>query len=226
MRIFSLILLLWMAPAAMALADPAPTPAEVGVRLEKRAGDGQHFSQGSGVFLGDGLVLTAAHVVDVNPDDPKITVVVDGWRIDGAVVQDGQAETEKLDLALVKIDQSVLSERRRAQPAVPVCAANPGPSQPVVVASLGTVTQAATISTPITSDGQTGDWTNLLSTGYHHGNSGGGVFSPGRGCLWGIINLELSGPVEGRFVDLTAFIPATKIAPFLSLYRTRPNGGR
>ena len=211
---------LWLATSAPALAEPAPSPADVGVRLEKPVGDGQHFSQGSGILLGDGLVLTAAHVVAVNPASAKAVVVIDGWRVDGTVVKDGQRDN--LDLALIRIDPSSVSARRRAQPLLPICVGNPGPNQPVVVAAMGTVTQAATIGTAITSDGQSGNWTNILSTGYHHGNSGGGVFSPGQGCLWGILNIEMSGPINGRMVDLTAFVPASKIAPFVESYRRTP----
>jgi len=215
------IILLLLFPAA-ALADDrnllAPSPAELGVQVEKPAGDGTHYSEGSGVFLGDGLVLTAAHVVKVDPGNRKVTVLLDGRRRDGTLVPD--AQMEKADLALIKLPSEELGDKRRAQAPVAVCTGNPGPSQPVVVASMGTVSNAATISTPITSDLQTGSWTNLLSTGYHHGNSGGGVFDPRQGCLWGIINLELSGPskTDGRFLDLTAFVPASKIAPFLDEY--------
>jgi hypothetical protein len=107
------------------------------------------------------------------------------------------------------------------------CAANPGPSQPVAVAAMGTVSDAVTIPSPITSDLQTGTWTNLLSTGYHQGSSGGGVFDPKQGCLWGILAFEPSGPSkpDGRFLDLTAFVPATKIAPFLEAYRNQAADG-
>lgn len=207
------LLLLFALPSA---AASAASPAEIGVRLEKPAGDGLHFSQGSGVFLGDGLVLTAAHVVDINPSNPNVTVVLDGWRKDGVVVKDGHKDN--LDLALVKLPPQALSAPRMAQAPVTLCPDNPTPNQKVVVASTGNVTEAATINTAITSDGQAGTWTNLLSTGFHHGASGGGVFNPKQGCLWGIINIELSGNVDGRFLDLTAFVPASKIKPFLNGY--------
>jgi hypothetical protein len=222
MRLVSFTVLLWgILPVAALSANgepPSPSPAEVGVRLEKPAGDGVHFSQGSGVLLGGGLVLTAAHVVNVNPGSTKVTVVVDGWRIDGTLVADGSAR--KLDLALIKLPPEALSPRRRQQASVAVCSENPAPSQDVTVASLGTVTHSSTIPTPITSDGKKETWTNLLSTGYHHGNSGGGVFSSSQGCLWGILTLELSGhlPDNGRFVDLTAFVPASQVTEFLRQY--------
>ena len=213
MRRLLLLFVLWALPSA---AADIPSPAQVGVRLEKPAGDGTHFSQGSGVYLGNGLVLTAAHVVTVDPENPKVTVVVDGWRRDAVVIKNGHKDN--LDLALIRVLPQGLSEQRKAQPQVAICDSNPTPSQPVIVAAMGNVSDAATISTPITSDGQAGTWTNLLSSGFHHGNSGGGVFNPKQGCLWGIINIELSGNVGGRFLDLTAFVPATKIAPFLGEY--------
>jgi hypothetical protein len=225
MRAFIILLLLF--PAAV-LADDQHlfvySLVELGVRVEKPAGDGKHFSQGSGVFLGDGLVLTAAHVVKVDPGNRKVTVLLDGWRRDGTLVADGQ--TENIDLALIKIPSEELDEKRRTQAPVAICAGNPGPSQPVVVASLGTLSNAVTVSTPITSDLQMGSWTNLLSTGYHQGNSGGGVFDPRHGCLWGILNMELSGPskTDGRFLDLTAFVPASKITQYLDAYHRQANG--
>jgi hypothetical protein len=225
MRAAGFLLLLF--PVA-ALADsegfPALSPADLGVRVEKPVGDGKQFSQGSGVFLGgSGLVLTAQHVVKYDPGNPKVTVLIDGWRRDGALVADGLKES--VDLALIALHPEELGERRRAQPSVSVCAGNPGPSQPVVVAALGTVSNSVTIPSPITSDLQTGTWTNILATGYHQGNSGGGVFDPQHGCLWGILSFELSGnsKTDGKFLDLTAFVPASKIAPFLDEYRRQAN---
>lgn len=219
-----LFLLLPTAVLADDLGPPVLSPAELGVRVEKPAGDGTHFSQGSGIYLGDGLVITAAHVVRLDPANRKVTVLIDGRRRDGSLVSVGQSDS--VDLALIKIPAEELGEKRRKQAPVAVCTGNPGPSQPVVVASLGTVSNALTIATPITSDLQTGSWTNLLSTGYHQGNSGGGVFDPQLGCLWGILNMELSGPskTDGRFLDLTAFVPASKITPFLDDYDRQATG--
>lgn len=210
-----------LAAALLVLVSPAEAgPAEVGVQVEKPAGDGVHFSQGSGVYLGEGLVLTAAHVVAVDPGSNRVTVLLDGVRQDATQVFDGRAEGT--DLALLSLPAASLSPARRTQPAVAVCAENPEPSRPVQVAALGTVSVAFTIPSPLNSEGpsDTGRWTNILATGYKAGSSGGGVFDPRQGCLWGILAVELSGPAKssGRFLDLTAFVPASKIAPFLRAY--------
>jgi hypothetical protein len=228
-RLIALLVLLICAPGVARAADAgdAPaTPAELGVRLEKPAGDGVHFSQGSGVFLGNGLVLTAEHVVKYDPAHSAVTVLVDGVRTPGTIVFDGTKEG--IDLALVKLGAEVLSVKRLAQTPVHVCEHNPAPSQKVVVAASGAVSDAATIPSPIASQdgtyittGAGGEtWTNILSTGYHPGNSGGGVFDPAHLCLWGILSFELGGKLGGNgpAVDFTAFVPATRIAPFLNEY--------
>ena len=212
----SLLLLALLAAAPPAAADPGP--AETGVRVEKPAGDGVHFSQGSGVYLGAGLVLTAAHVVKVDPGSPRVTVLLDGRRLDATLVRDGQPDG--VDLALLRLPAASLGSARQAQPAVTLCPDNPEPSRPVQVAALGTVRNAFTIPTPLDSEGprDTGAWTNILATGFKPGSSGGGVFDPRRSCLWGILAVEMSGPSKttGRQLDLTAFVPASRIEPFLA----------
>src|SRR5579859_8017831 len=105
MRKAALLLLLAAAfigrPAAAEPAD-APLAAALGVQIENPAGDNMHFSQGSGVFLGGGLVLTAAHVVKLNPGDQTAKVIMDGWRTTARIA----AIAPGLDAALLKIDPS------------------------------------------------------------------------------------------------------------------------
>jgi hypothetical protein len=210
----------------IAAADDTPasglTAIAVGVQVEKPAGDGVHYSQGSGVFLGNGMVLTAAHVVTIYPGKLAVTVLIDGVRVDGKLVFEESAGGH--DLALIQLPQDQLGEARRHQPKLAVCPANPTPNQPVEVAEQGHVSRSATVNTAISSAAKMTDgWTNLLSTGYHHGSSGGGVFDIGHGCLWGIITLEMSGPSppDGHFLDLTAFAPSLEINAFLQDYGRR-----
>ena len=201
--------------AVPALAEPqdAALVGALGVQIEKPAGDHVHFSQGSGVYLGDGLVLTAAHVVRVDPANPVSSVILDGWKTDArlAVIAQGG-----LDLALLRIDPAELSRLRRDMKRVETCPANTVANQPVIVAALGTVTLSKTIGFPLNAPALKGDWTSILATGYTHGASGGGVFDATKGCLAGIVVVEATAPG----VELTQFVPAPDIAAFLATYHS------
>lgn len=191
-----------------------PPPPRVGVLIEKVSDHGHVIASGSGVLLSDALILTAAHVVDRDPQNPVVTVILDGWRVGGLVVSSGQSR--KLDLALIKIDPTALPLHRVMSANLAICSNNPPPNQAVVVLSKGMTTRSSTMA--LTDNGHIKEWTNVLSTGYHPGNSGGGVFNPALGCLWGILNIEMSGTINGRFVDLTSFVPASQISAFVSEY--------
>lgn len=208
------LLLVLALAAAPALAEPpeAALVAALGVQIEKPAGDHVHFSQGSGVYLGDGLVLTAAHVVQLDPANPVSSVILDGWKTDAKLVATG---SNGLDLALLKIEPADLSRQRRDMKRVETCPASTAANQPVVVAALGTVTLSKTVGFPINAPVLKGDWTNILATGYTHGASGGGLFDAGKGCLAGIVIIEATAPG----VELTQFVPAPDIAAFVAAYR-------
>ncbi len=209
-RLAALFLAVLGAPA---LAEPpdAALVGALGVQIEKPAGDNVHFSQGSGVYLGGGLVLTAAHVVTINPQDPKVSIVLDGWRTEAKLMATAPAG---VDLALLKVEPGEVSAQRRALKPVQACGLGTAPNQPVVVAALGTVTLSKTVGAPIKSPTLNGDWSDILASGYGHGASGGGVFDAAKGCLAGIIIIEATAPG----IELTQFVPASEIALFLATY--------
>jgi len=208
MRKFAFLTLLLAAPA---LAEPpeAALVGALGVQIEKPAGDNVHFSQGSGVYLGNGLILTAAHVVKVNPADPVSNVVLDGWKTDARLVAFGQGS---VDLALLQVGPNDLSRQRRDMKPLDICTVGTAPNQPVIVAAQGAITLSKTVGVPVKSLALNGDWTDILATGYSHGASGGGVFDASRGCLAGIIIIEATAPG----IELTQFVPAPEIAMFLA----------
>jgi hypothetical protein len=200
--------------AAPGLAEPpdAALVGALGVQIEKPAGDHVHFSQGSGVYLGDGLVLTAAHVVKVDPANPAASVIMDGWKTEArlaAIAQGG------LDLALLKIAPADLSRQRRDMKPLEICTTDTTPKQPVVVAAQGTISLSQTVESAINAPALKGDWTNILATDYTHGASGGGIFDAGKGCLAGIVVIEATAPG----VAFTQFVPASQITPFLAAAR-------
>lgn len=212
-----------LAPLLLGAEEPSrripPLPAEVGVRVEKPAGDGVHYSQGSGVLLGDGLVLTAAHVVKYNPQDPKVTVVMAGWRVSGTLAAIGGPDS--VDLALVKTPRGAVPMALRDLEPVAICSRNPAINTPVIVAAVGEISAAMTAATPAKPRGPDNAWTNMLTTPYHQGSSGGGVFDAGEGCLAGVLIEEVSGHVrpDAPFIDVTVFVPASDIAAFMAKYR-------
>jgi hypothetical protein len=199
-------------------AAPGSTPELTGVRVEKPAGDGVHYSQGSGVMIGGGLVLSAAHVFKFNPEDPKVTVLMAGWRVQGTVVSQG--DPGAADLALVKVEHTAIPAELRDLPPVPVCTQDAVVDQPLAVAAAGQTAPAKAVGMPGRRGADHGA-TNALTPAYHNGASGGGVFDAKEGCLAGIIVQEVSGYTapDTPFVDVTVFVPASGIAAFLAKYR-------
>jgi hypothetical protein len=204
-----------------ATAAAQPQPAQIGVQVEKPAGDGKQFSQGSGVLIGNGLVLTAAHVIAINPQDPKVTVYLDQRRIDGLVALSGQ--NDHVDLALIKVDPGALPAASRDLGAVAVCSHNPGPAQPVVVAAMGKTSEETTLlrADPIKDITDPARYSTMLAAGHPKGASGGGVFDSRQGCLAGILvadgvfNTEIAGVPH----EVTIFLPSSVITSFLAKYR-------
>lgn len=216
LRRAAIAIVLFLGCMSPALAQS--TPADLGVRLEKPVGDGKTFAQGSGVLIGDGLILTAAHVVKYNPTDPSVIVLVEGQRIHGRVVFSDAGP----DVALIKIERSAMPALSRSMAAT-FCDEDPGPGKLVVVDAIGQVTRSKTIVAPDNPPHRPGDWTSTLGTGYHQGSSGGGVFDAATGCLLGILIYEVSGHVRPNspFIDITRFTPAPQISEALQTFRQK-----
>ena len=77
----------------------------------------------SGVYLGSGLIITAAHLVD--PDAP-MSATVGGVTLPATILKHGS----EIDLSLLKIDKDKLPANP-ALPDMPLCRAPPWPGDPV-----------------------------------------------------------------------------------------------
>jgi S1-C subfamily serine protease len=174
---------------------------------------------GYGVYLGNGLILTAAHVAgDVAETKPH--VVIAGQDLPAGLIKQG--DLESVDLTLLSIDGTKLPvglQMRRT----PLCKRPPYAGERVVVAiPEGTAVSKVLPRQAIPADlrGRFGtDIADVATTG----NSGSGVFDAADLCLLGIISrkisilqrpLKLGGPA--RTIDIAKyFVPAAEIQAFI-----------
>ena len=127
----------------------------------------------SGVYLGRGAILTAAHVVG-----PNLRVVIAGQELPADVIKLGSSET---DLALLSVDQthlpvSLLLRRN------PLCKEPPKARDTVIV-----VVPGGTARSRIISRNGSNNFIDVSTAG----DSGSGVFHH-KGCLLGILNAKIS----------------------------------
>jgi Trypsin-like peptidase domain len=138
---------------------------------------------GAGVYLGNGLILSVAHVVGGGiVNKPKVTIA--GRNLPATVVK--ESPFEQLDLALLEIDEATLPVSLRLR-RIPLCQGNTWPGEEIVsLSAQGPVRsrmlsptslpmEARSLSTVFRDDGKTG-------------NSGTGVFEAQRKCLLGIVS--------------------------------------
>ena len=174
---------------------------------------------GYGVYLGNGLILTAAHVVgDVAQTKPH--VVIAGQDLPAGLIKQGRLES--VDLTLLSIDGTKLPvglQMRRT----PLCERPPFAGERVVVAiPEGTAVSKVLPREAIPADLRGRFDTNIADVATT-GNSGSGVFDAADLCLLGIISRKISvfqrslkpgDPV--RTADIAKyFVPAAEIKAFI-----------
>jgi S1-C subfamily serine protease len=165
-----------------------------------------------GVYLGNGLVITAAHAAD---NDSR--VYIGGATLPSKLVKrDNQA-----DLLLLSIDAQLPA--RLGLRHVAFCQTPPKDRQPVLVAIPEGVVRSNVLSPfEVPPDIATKFPTTIQYV--DPGNSGTGVFDADKKCLMGIITRKISlvkiKHVDGREVRephaiAKYFVPATEIVRFL-----------
>jgi S1-C subfamily serine protease len=174
---------------------------------------------GYGVYLGNGLILTAAHVAgDVAQTKPH--VVIAGQDLPAALIKQGSLES--VDLTLLSIDGTKLPvglQMRRT----PLCDHPPYAGEKVVVAiPEGTAFSKVLPRQAIPADLR-GRFDTDIADVATTGNSGSGVFDAADLCLLGIISrkisilqnsLKLGGPA--RTTDIAKyFVPVAEIRAFI-----------
>ena len=93
---------------------------------------------GSGVYLGSGLIITAAHLTAV---EAKMSVRIAGRALPATVLKQGSAED--IDLSILLVDEQKLPVRL---PRMELCEAPPWPGDPVIIVDGEHATQSHIIS--------------------------------------------------------------------------------
>ncbi|HTR14946.1 MAG TPA: trypsin-like peptidase domain-containing protein [Roseiarcus sp.] len=176
---------------------------------------------GYGIYLGNGLVLTASHVPG-NFADTKPHVLIGGQDLPAALVRQGSLEG--VDLTLLSVDPSKLPVRLQMR-RLPLCEKGPIPGEKVVVATPEGTARSTVLPPGMVPRGLRGRFDTVIADVATTGNSGSGVFDAWQKCLLGVISRKISVGVQGGRIgaprrsrdiakyfvpirDIKAFIPA------------------
>jgi hypothetical protein len=172
---------------------------------------------GYGIYLGQGVFITAAHVVGrAWWTRPK--VVIAGQEYPTNVVKEGSFEGT--DLTLLSIDENLLPMRLRLR-RNKLCQDPPRPGEQVVtVVPEGVV--PSHIMAPNLLPLTVRRFSTVIADVARTGASGSGVFDAQRRCLLGIMSRKISQSQTRRDTGKTEtrdiakyFVPASEIAAFL-----------
>src|ERR1700761_6172220 len=126
---------------------------------------------GAGIYLGNGLILSVAHVVGGGILN-KPTVSVAGQKLVATVVK--ESPFEQLDLALLEFDESRLPVSLRLR-RIPLCGGKPIPGEEVIsLANQGPV--HSHILSPMALPAETRRFSTVIRDVATTGNSGSAVF--------------------------------------------------
>ena len=140
---------------------------------------------GGGVYLGNGLIITASHVVGNWPIFQNPRVLIAGQDLAAHVIKEGSVET--VDLALLSVDKSripVSLQLRRN----PICKGPLNVGSSVLVVSPKRLTPSRTISPMEIAPQYRARFGSLID---EPEGSGSGVFDIRRKCLLGIVSRKV-----------------------------------
>ncbi len=188
MRVAKLLCLGFIAAAA--LACPAhPQDADQSLRLYT-----VHVIRvpkeswtGYGIYLGNGIVITAAHVAGLAPWH-KLVVEIAGQNLPANVLKKGQFGD--VDLTLLAVDERQLPVSLRLR-RMTVCKDPPLPGEEVIVAIPEGIARSHVISPSLLPHDLAPKFRTAISDVATTGNSGSGVFDADKKCLLGIISAKI-----------------------------------
>jgi S1-C subfamily serine protease len=170
---------------------------------------------GYGIYLGRGLVITAAHVAG-SAAHTKPSVRIAGMDLPAHAVKEGT----QVDLTLLSIDDQKLPiylQMRR----MPLCEKAPWPGERVIVAVPEGTARSHVMSPQLLPFSMRKRLPTVISDVATTGNSGSGVFDAGNKCLLGIMSRKIYVPAnsadpESKERDIAKyFVPASTIRGFI-----------
>jgi len=165
----------------------------------------------TGVYLGKGAVLTAAHVLGHWPPSANPTIVIAGQKLAAKIIKKGSFPA--LDLALLSVNEASLPVSVRLH-RIPLCKAPPSVGTNVVVVYPGRTARSRVISSQLIPSEYRSQFGTLLRDVQ---GSGSGAFDAERKCLLGIMSgsVTTASSVRGQIGHAGYFVPASKIAAFI-----------
>jgi hypothetical protein len=209
----ALVLAVLWQPACAQGADDTLLPYAVNIHQTPM----QSWGPGSGIYLGKGVFITAAHVAGrAWLTRPKVAIA--GSEYPTRVVKEGSFEGT--DLTLLSVEEELLPARLRLR-RNSICTDPPKPGQEVVTIVPGSAVRSHILA-PDRLPPQTRRFSTVIADVARTGNSGSGVFDVKRKCLLGIMSRKISqsqtradtGKSETRDIA-KYFVPAAEIAAFL-----------
>lgn len=177
---------------------------------------------GLGVYLGNGLVITAAHVAGFTLwTRPRVEM--GGHELPTTVLKDGYLHFHSPDLTLLSVDEAPLSVSRRLH-RMTLCQGPPWVGEEVIVAIPEGVARSYVMSPSLLPPGVDPQYHTVISYTAGSGESGSGVFDAYKKCLVGIITRRIwrteTKEEEGHEITeqhnvAKYFIPASTIAAFI-----------
>ena len=172
---------------------------------------------GYGIYLGRGLVITAAHVVG-SASRTKPSVHIAGLDLPATAIREGSFE--RVDLTLLSIDEQKLPislQMRR----MPLCEKPPWVGEPVIVAVPEGTARSRIMSPLFLQPAYRMKFSTVIADVATTGNSGSGVFDAGNKCLLGIMSRKFqvtptSAGAGTEPKDIAKyFVPASTIRAFI-----------
>jgi hypothetical protein len=177
---------------------------------------------GYGVYLGNGYVITAAHVAGLSLWG-EVQVEIGHKNLAATILKRGQFHA--VDLTLLSVDEQGLPVSLRLR-RMTVCNISRWPDEEVVVATPERIARSHVISPFMLPPGLPANYQTAISDAATTGNSGSGVFDAHIKCLLGIISGVIRGQdwtrqEDGHRVAETRdlakyFVPSSTIAAFIS----------